>query len=142
MKIALAADHGGYELKEKVKTFLLKSDLDVVDAGCDSSESVDYPDYAEKAVKLIEDNQCQRGILICGTGIGMSIAANRKSFIRAALCWDDATARLSREHNNSNMLCIGARVISTEQALTIVDIWLKTEFEGGRHQNRIDKFSS
>lgn len=142
MKIALAADHGGFELKEKIKSFLEKEGHDVNDMGCHSTDSVDYPDYAEKAVEAIKSGDCLMGILICGTGIGMSIAANREQYIRAALCWDEETARLSREHNNANMLCIGARVLSTDQALSIIDMWLNAKFQGGRHQLRISKFSN
>lgn len=141
MKIAIAADHGGFELKEKVKSFLDQNNYEIVDLGCHSNDSVDYPDYSDKAVKVIESKLASRAILICGTGIGMSIAANRSLDVRAALCWNEATARLSREHNNANMLCLGARMISTEQALAIIDVWLHSEFEGGRHQKRIDKFT-
>lgn len=141
MKIVLAADHGGFLLKESIKENLLQAGRDVFDVGCDSGDSVDYPDYAEKAVSSILAGDCQRGILVCGTGIGMSIAANRHRQIRAANCFDLHTAKLSREHNNANILCLGARVLDTDKALQMVMIWLETEFSGGRHQKRIAKFS-
>lgn len=141
MKIVLAADHGGFELKERIKTQLIKAGLEVVDVGCDSTDSVDYPDYAEKAVNRILNGECERGVLVCGTGIGMSIAANRHRAIRAANCFDIRTATLSREHNNANVLCLGARVLAEETALQMVTTWLDTRFDGGRHQKRIEKFS-
>ncbi len=142
MKIVLAADHGGFLLKEIIKEKLLQSGRAVVDVGCDSVDSVDYPDYAEKAVSAIVTGACDRGILVCGTGIGMSIAANRHRKIRAANCFDVATAILSREHNNANILCLGARVLDTDNALQMVTTWLDTEFSGGRHQQRVAKFSA
>ncbi len=141
MKIVLAADHGGFELKEIIKKSLLVADYDVVDVGCDSIDSVDYPDFAEKAVSIMLTGECQRGILVCGTGIGMSIAANRHRQIRAANCFDERTAKLSREHNNANVLCLGARVLDVDTAIQMVLTWLTTEFAGGRHQKRIAKFS-
>ncbi len=141
MRISIAADHGGFELKADVMALLKEKGLDVADLGCHSSHSVDYPDYAELLVKDIEQGVSERGILICGTGIGMSIAANRSYSVRAANCYDAYTAQMSREHNNANVLCLGARTLKRELALQIVDIWLTTEFCGGRHQNRIAKFS-
>jgi len=141
VKIVLAADHGGFELKESIKKNLLQAGCEVVDVGCSSSESVDYPDFAEKAVTSIVSGECQRGILVCGTGIGMSIAANRNKKIRAANCFDVQTAKLSREHNDANVLCLGARVLKQDDALRMVATWLETEFSGGRHQRRIAKFS-
>lgn len=141
MKIVLAADHGGFELKEIIKQNLLESGREVVDVGCASTDAVDYPDFAEKAVQNILNGECDRGILICGTGIGMSIAANRHKQIRAANCFDIGTARLSREHNDANILCLGARVLETDNALGMVTTWLETEFSGGRHQLRLAKFS-
>ena len=141
MRIVVAADHGGFLLKEIIKKKLLQEGQDVVDVGCDSVESVDYPDYAEKAVSTIQTGECQKGILVCGTGIGMSIAANRHRHIRAANCFDVPTAKLSREHNNANILCLGARVLDPENALQMVLTWLDTEFSGGRHQQRVAKFS-
>ncbi len=141
MKIVIGSDHGGFELKEIIKGSLLEAGRDVVDVGCSSIDSVDYPDYADKAVLSIVNGDCQFGILICGTGIGMSIVANRHRNIRAANCFDINTAKLSREHNNANMLCLGARVLETGKAIQMVTTWLETEFSGGRHQLRIDKFS-
>ncbi len=141
MKIVLGADHGGFELKEDVKNLLVTLEYDIIDVGCSSTDSVDYPDFADKAVSSIIDGSCELGILICGTGIGMSISANRHFEIRAANCNSEYTAALSREHNNANVLCLGGRVIDKELALIIVQTWLRSEFEGGRHQRRIDKFS-
>ena len=141
MKIVLAADHGGFKLKESIKKSLLQAGQTVVDVGCSSTDSVDYPDYAEKAVLSLLSGECERGILVCGSGIGMSIAANRHRQIRAANCFDVNTARLSREHNNANVLCLGARILETDIALRMVTTWLETEFSGGRHQQRIAKFS-
>ncbi|NOR23900.1 MAG: ribose 5-phosphate isomerase B [Desulforhopalus sp.] len=141
MKIVLAADHGGFELKEVIKKNLLQAEWDVVDVGCTSNDSVDYPDFAEMAVSSMLTGDCQRGILVCGTGIGMSIAANRHRQIRAANCFDIDTAKLSREHNNANILCLGARVLETDNAIRMVNVWLETEFTGGRHQTRVAKFS-
>jgi ribose 5-phosphate isomerase B len=141
MKIVLASDHGGFALKEIIKKNLLQSGRDILDVGCDSGDSVDYPDFADKAVSSMLRGDCQRGILVCGTGIGMSIAANRHRNIRAANCFDIQTAKLSREHNDANILCLGARVLDTDNALRMVNTWLETEFSGGRHQKRIAKFS-
>lgn len=141
MKIVLAADHGGFELKEIIRKDLAQAGYQVVDAGCFSTDSVDYPDYVEKAVERIDSGECQKGILICGTGIGMAIAANRHRNIRAANCFDMYSARMSREHNDANMLCLGARVLGTAVAQEIVRVWLETEFAGGRHALRLAKFS-
>ena len=141
MKIVVAADHGGFALKELIQNNLLQAGHHILDVGCSSNASVDYPDFAEKAVAKILSGECQRGILVCGTGIGMSIAANRHKQIRAANCFDVNTAKLSREHNDANILCLGARVLETEDAMRMVTTWLETEFAGGRHQKRIAKFS-
>ena len=141
VKIALGADHGGYELKGQIGRLLLELGHDVEDLGCYSSDSVDYPDLAAAVSEKICTASCDAGILICGTGIGMSMAINRNPRIRAALCHDEFTARLSREHNNANVLCLGARVTGPGLAESIVRIWLGTSFTGGRHQRRIDKFS-
>ncbi len=140
MNIVIAADHGGFELKQKVVLMLEKLNYSVDDVGCSSTDSVDYPDYANKLVDKVEGTK-DLGILICGTGIGMSIAANRNRSIRAALCHDVNTAILSREHNNANVLCLGARVLEENVAIDIIKAWLKTEFAGGRHLQRISKFS-
>ncbi len=141
MKIVIGSDHGGFELKETIKDRLLQRDYSIIDVGCSSVDSVDYPDFSDQVVSHIVNGTCNKGILICGTGIGMSIAANRDRRIRAANVHNLFTARMSREHNNANILCLGARVIETDLALEIVSVWLDTEFTGGRHQIRIDKFS-
>jgi len=141
MKIAIGADHGGYELKERLKTVITELGHEVIDVGCHSIASVDYPDFAAAVSTQVVSGSCQSGILVCGTGIGMSIAINRDPRIRAALCHDEYTARLSREHNNANVLCLGARVTGQGAAEAIVKTWLNSVFEGGRHQIRLDKFS-
>ena len=138
-KIAIASDHGGFDLKESVITFLLKKGWEVDNLGAPSTDSVDYPDYGIKVAKAIIDKKIVRGILICGTGVGMSIVVNRFPGIRGTLCSDVYTAKMCREHNDSNILILGGRVIGVSLALEILDIWLKTEFEGGRHQRRLDK---
>ncbi len=138
MKIAVGCDHGGLELKNMIVAFLGDLEVDVTDVGCNSSDSVDYPDFAAAVCAKVQSAECERGILICGTGIGMSIAANRNHHIRAALCHESFSARMSREHNNANVLCLGARVIGSELALDITRVWLETEFGGGRHQRRLD----
>ena len=140
-KIAIASDHGGYELKKNLIAFLTNSNLVINDFGPTNPDSVDYPDYGVKVVKAILENKVERGIVICGTGIGMSIVVNRFSGIRGTLCSDLNTAKLCREHNDSNILILGGRVIAKDLALKIVGIWLNTEFEGGRHQRRIDKIN-
>jgi ribose 5-phosphate isomerase B len=141
MKIVLASDHGGFALKEIIKKSLLQAGREILDVGCHSADSVDYPDFADRAISSMLGGDCRRGILVCGTGIGMSIAANRHKSIRAANCFDVKTAKLSREHNDANILCLGARVLDTDNALQMVNTWLETEFSGGRHQMRIAKFS-
>ena len=138
-KIALGSDHGGFDLKERLKTVLADAGCVVTDVGCHSLDSVDYPDIAQALLQTLASGACQRGILICGTGIGMSIAANRDRRFRAALCHDEYTARMSREHNDADILCLGARVIGLGVAEGIVRTWLATHFAGGRHQPRIDK---
>jgi len=141
VNIVVGADHGGYTLKNLIATSLKDQGHTVLDVGCNSADSVDYPDYAVKAVDEIINGSADCGILVCGTGIGMSIAANRHYGIRAANCFDENTAALSREHNNANVLCLGARVLEDTTALKMVKVWLETEFAGGRHQKRIEKFS-
>ncbi|MBM15460.1 MAG: ribose 5-phosphate isomerase B [Nitrospina sp.] len=140
-KIAIASDHGGYELKKNLIAFLTNSNLVINDFGPTNPDSVDYPDYGVKVVKAILENKVDRGIVICGTGIGMSIVVNRFPGIRGTLCSDLNTAKLCREHNDSNILILGGRVIAKDLAMKIVGIWLNTEFEGGRHQRRIDKIN-
>ena len=141
MKIAIGSDHGGFDMKEIVATFLRDLGHEVEDVGCYSRDSVDYPEIADKVCTLVQDGTCLQGILICGTGIGVSIAANRHRDIRAALCHEAYTARMSRQHNNANILCFGGRVLGIEIALDVVGTWVETAFEGGRHQRRIDMFS-
>ncbi len=140
MKIVIGADHGGYEMKEMVKAFILSLGHEVADVGCFSSASVDYPVFAKNVGEQVQNGTCSAGILICGTGIGMSMVANKLKGVRAALCHDDYTARMSREHNNANVLCLGARVIGNGVAEGIVKTWLETDFAGGRHQRRIEQF--
>ena len=139
MRIVVGSDHGGYELKEAVKTWLADWGHEVVDVGADSRDSCDYPDYAAKAAQMIVAGEAERGILVCGTGIGVSITANKVRGIRCALCTDSYMAMMSRAHNNANMLAMGARVIGPGLAEAIVKTWLETPFEGGRHQRRLDK---
>lgn len=142
MKIAIGADHGGYSLKEILIEDLKSNGYDLEDLGTYSTDSVDYPDFSQKVCNQVTQGQADLGILICGTGIGMSIAANKHQGIRAALCGDVYSAKLTRQHNNSNVLCLGARVIGDELAKMIVHTWLDAEFEGGRHQGRIDKLEA
>ena len=142
MKIAIGCDHGGYELKKSIVDLLTNEQCEVLDMGCNSSESVDYPDFANSLCKAVQNHEAQRGILICGTGIGMSIAANRFNGIRATLCHELFTAQMSREHNDSNVLCLGARVVGPGLALEIVRTWLHGKFGGDRHQLRLDKFAA
>ncbi len=139
MKIALGSDHGGFGLKESVKSYLIENGYEVEDFGTYSTESVDYPAFALKAAIAVSKGKCDRGILVCSTGIGISIAANKVRGIRAALCGDLLSARLTREHNDTNVLALGAFIVGKELAFSIVDTWLKTDFsKGERHQRRID----
>jgi ribose 5-phosphate isomerase B len=140
-RIAVGCDHGGWDLKEHITHLLTKWDYEWVNMGTDSPESVDYPDYGRCVVEAIIQGQVERGILICGTGIGMSIVANKYPGIRAALCHDEFTARMSREHNNANVLVLGGRVLDRRAVSDILQIWLKTEFAGGRHCRRLDKIA-
>lgn len=142
MRVALTSDHAGIELKSILIEHLEKKGYEIVDVGPNVKESVDYPDYAHKMCDIIISKEVDLGIAICGTGIGMSIACNKVKGIRASLCSEPYSARLTRNHNDSNVLCLGARVIGEELAKEIVDIYLKAEFEGGRHQNRIDKLEN
>lgn len=142
MNIAIGVDHGGFPLKEAICALLQSRGEQIVDVGCFSTDSVDYPDYAAKVVEEIVSGRCTFGILICGTGIGMSIAANRSPKIRASLCHDLFTAKMAREHNNANVLCLGARVLDSSVAVSIVDTWLNATFEGGRHLCRIGKMAA
>ncbi len=139
--IAISSDHAGIDVKEALKAVVAEAGCEVLDLGTHGPESVDYPDFADALTSAIGDGAAQRGILICGTGIGMSIAANRKPFIRAALCHGVTDARLSREHNDANVLVVGARTLGIETARDCVIAFLQTPFEGGRHQRRVDKMS-
>lgn len=139
MKVALAADHGGYRLKEEIKGLLDSLQITYEDFGCTCEDSVDYPDYALPVAEKVASGEFDRGILICGTGIGMSIAANKVKGIRCALVHDTFSARATREHNDSNILAMGERVIGPGLAQEIIKIWLTTEFQGGRHARRVDK---
>ncbi len=143
MKLAIGCDHGGFELKEEILKFLKTiANVQISDLGPANRDSVDYPDFGAKVSEAVAGGTADRGILICGTGIGMSIVANRYPRVRAALCHDHFTAQMSREHNDANILVMGERVIGKGVALDIVRTWLDTEFAGGRHQNRLDKISA
>ncbi|MBN1331494.1 ribose 5-phosphate isomerase B [Candidatus Dojkabacteria bacterium] len=138
-KIYLASDHGGLGLKMKIIEYLKEADIKIEDLGTNSSDSVDYPDFAHKLCKKVLRNKSSQGILFCGTGLGMSIAANRYKGIRAALCHDHFTAAMSKKHNDSNVLCIGGRTTGEETAKDIVKTWLESTFEEGRHTRRLGK---
>lgn len=141
MKIAIGADHAGFELKEIISNMLKEMGHEVIDMGTGSSCSVDYPDYAEAVATAVSDSLVERGILICGTGIGMCIVANKFRNVRAALCNDLFTAKMSRFHNDANILCIGGRVVGKDLAKEIVNVWINTSFEGGRHLKRLEKIN-
>lgn len=138
LKIAIGSDHGGFELKEKIIKHLKANNFNIEDFGTFNEDSCDYPIIAKKVANEIKAKRFNKGILVCGTGIGMSIAANRIKGVRAALCSDTFSARMTKAHNDSNILCLGQRVIGEGLAIDIVDAWLGSEFEGGRHKNRID----
>ncbi len=142
MRIWIGGDHAGFELKERVKTLLEQRQHQVTDMGTSSGESVDYPDYAAAVAQAVSSGEADRGVLVCGTGIGMSIAANKFANVRAALCHDVETARLSRQHNDANVLAIGSRVLDPELALAIVQEWMTTTFDGGRHSHRLRKIAA
>ncbi|MBR6377149.1 MAG: ribose 5-phosphate isomerase B [Oscillospiraceae bacterium] len=142
MKIALACDHGALELKEAIKAHLTKRGLEYEDFGTYTKDSCDYPDFAGPAARAVAAGECDRGIVCCTTGIGISIAANKIHGIRCALLHDHMSARLTRQHNNANMMALGAAVTAEPLALELVDIFLDTEFEGGRHQRRVDKIAA
>jgi ribose 5-phosphate isomerase B len=141
VKIATASDHGGYELKKGILAYLSENGIEHEDFGCGPGETVDYVDYAQKAIERVCSGDYDRAILVCGTGLGMAIVANKYKGIRATPCLDDFSAEMSRKHNDSNCLTLGGRIIPLDEALSVVRIWLETEFEGGRHQRRIDKIS-
>ena len=141
MKVAVGCDHGGFTVKKDIIEVLESLGHEVANHGCDSEESVNYPDFAKTVCAAVKDGSVDRGILICGTGIGMSMAANRYRSIRAALCHELFTAAMSREHNDANVLCLGARVVGPGLIQEIVKTWMTTDFAGGRHQSRIQMFS-
>ena len=140
--IALASDHAGFSYKEKIKTVLNELQLPFTDFGTNSNESTDYPDFGHAAALAVSQGECDRGILVCGTGIGMSIVANKHTGVRAAACETVEAAELSRKHNDANVLCIGERLTTWDEAQEIVRIFLKTDFEGGRHERRVAKSHS
>lgn len=138
MKIVLASDHGGFELKEEIKKHLTEQGYEIEDIGTHSKDSVDYPEYGRKAAEIVAAGGADRGILCCGTGIGISLAANKVKGIRCAVVSDAFSAKMCRAHNNANMLSLGGRVVGVGLALELVDLFMATEFEGGRHQRRVD----
>jgi ribose 5-phosphate isomerase B len=138
-RIAIGSDHAGYEAKERAKQVLASLGAEVVDEGTTGSESVDYPDFGAAVGRAVASGEVERGVLICGTGIGISIAANKIAGVRAAVCWNEETARLARQHNDANIICIGARFIDPDSAARMIRVFMETDFEGGRHQQRVDK---
>lgn len=141
MKIAIASDHGGYDYKQELIPYIESLGYQVLDLGCHGPASVDYPDYGISCAQAVARGEADRGVVICGTGIGISISANKVPGIRCALCTDPVMARLTREHNDANMLAMGGRIIGIELAKGIVQAFLSTEFSGGRHKTRIDKIA-
>jgi ribose 5-phosphate isomerase B len=139
MKVVLASDHRGYQLKASLRTLLAEIGIESIDVGTFSTDSTDYPDFGRLAAEKVSRGECDRGIVICGSGIGMSIVANKFPRVRAALCHDAYTARMSRQHNDSNVLALGADLVNEQAAREIVKVWLYTEFEGGRHLRRVEK---
>jgi ribose 5-phosphate isomerase B len=141
MIIPMGADHAGFELKEKVKIFLKEKGIEVKDFGCHSTDSIDYPDFGHPVAEMVENNPGMKGILICGSGNGINMTANKHQGIRSALCWKKEIAELARLHNDANIIALPARFISEEEAFEMIDVFLNTSFEGGRHQNRINKIA-
>ena len=142
MKIAIGADHAGFAAKEEIKTVIKALGHAVLDQGTSGEASVDYPDFAEKVARAVASGEAERGVLICGTGIGMSIAANKVPGIRAAVVTDEKTAALSRQHNDANVFCAGSRILPVVKIAESLKVWLQTPFEGGRHQNRVNKIGA
>ncbi len=142
MKLVIASDHGGHDLKRELTEFLKEKKIAVEDLGNHGADSVDYPDYAVRVAEMVSQGSADSGILVCGTGIGMSIVANKFKNVRAAVVSDEFTARMSREHNNANILCLGGRVKKPGEAKRLVEIWLSTPFEGGRHSRRLEKIAA
>lgn len=139
--IPIGADHAGFQLKERVKAHLEAKGYEVKDFGCYSEESIDYPDYAHPVASMVEDNENMLGIVICGSGNGINMTANKHQGIRSALCWKKEIAELARQHNNANVIALPARFITEEEGIEMVDVFLATAFEGGRHQNRVNKIA-
>lgn len=139
--IPIGADHAGFQLKSKVIKHLEQKGYELKDFGCYSEESIDYPDYGHPVAEMVESNQGLLGILICGSGNGINMTANKHQGIRSALCWKKEIAELARQHNNANIIALPARFVSEEEAIEMVDVFLSTEFEGGRHQNRVNKIA-
>ncbi|MBR3437020.1 MAG: ribose 5-phosphate isomerase B [Lachnospiraceae bacterium] len=137
MKLGIGNDHVGYEMKLEIKAYLEEKGHEVIDFGADSAERSDYPVYGEKVARAIVSGECDAGVLICGTGVGISVSANKVHGIRAAVCSEPVTAALSKRHNNANIIAFGARIVGIEMAKAIVDAWLEAEFEGGRHAHRV-----
>ena len=140
-KIAIGSDHAGFEGKEQARQFLASRGFEIVDKGTGGAESVDYPDYGAAVGRAVAAGEADCGVVMCGSGIGISIAANKVPGVRAALCWNEETAQLARRHNDANVLCIGARFIEPELAARMIQTFVETEFDGGRHQQRVDKLS-
>ena len=136
--ISIGSDHGGYRLKEHIKAYLTAKGIEVLDCGCDSLDSCDYPVYGKAAAEAVANGTCEKGIVICTTGIGISISANKVKGIRCALCADSFSAEMTRRHNDANMLAMGAGIVGTNLAERMVDVFLSTEFEGGRHERRVN----
>lgn len=135
--IAIASDHGGYALKEELKKYLEEKEIEYKDFGCDSTERTDYPVYAKAVAKSIQDKECDKGILICGTGFGMTMVANKFKGIRCASCWNEEVAKLLKAHNNANIIALPGRFINVSEAVVMIRAWLGTEFMGGRHSERL-----
>jgi len=142
VRIAIASDHAGYELKMEIIKYLSERGIEHKDFGCGPGEKVDYVDFGEKAIMAVCSAEFERAILVCGTGLGMAVVANKFKGIRATPCWDEYSAEVSRSHNDSNCLTLGGRILPLDEARSIVRIWLETQFEGDRHQRRIDKISA
>ena len=140
-KICIASDHAGYDLKEKIKDYLINKGMPIIDLGPRSPISVDYPDYAKKLAKRLISKKSDSGILICGSGTGMAITANKFKGIRAAQCYSKKSTILSRQHNNANVICVGSRMIKNKDAFSLINYFFKTKFEGGRHQRRVSKIN-
>mgnify|MGYP001288693497 FL=1 len=138
-KICISSDHAGYNLKEYIKSYFIKKEIPLIDLGPYKNSSVDYPDYAKKIAKRVASKRSDIGILVCGSGTGMAISANKTKGIRAAVCYNAKSTRLSREHNNANIIALGSRLIKKDEAMKLIKVFLKTKFEGGRHLRRVKK---